>query len=214
MKKEVPSKNTQKIKPDSLEDAAWKACLSRCGEVIRPGARDGKTPRMQVLARTYLLPTAVTRLKLPSITLERAAAEQVIRSFPDPNERLRLAAADIERALQDEEYLEDIVAFQTMRVRFIALVSNVSYSTAAARLKKVGYSHTEPLWGEVRGAWGLPDTLREFNAIAAERFPAWLEEHQAKQNEKIRRILQMDADTRNVMGNLDGWDEEYEEDDD
>ena len=141
----------------------------QCGNVIRPGARDGKAPRLHVLARTYTLATAAQRLKLPLPVVKAAVHNKALLSFTDPQEIVRLPAAAVEAVNRNDESWEQIAAFVPMRIQHIALVSGLSDSTIRRRLEKAGLSRVKPLWGQVRSLWGLPNSLRQFEEIQKER---------------------------------------------
>ena len=149
--------------------AQWTTCLVQCGNVIRPGARDGKAPRLHVLARTYTLATAAQRLKLPLPVVKAAVHNKALLSFTDPQEIVRLPAAAVEAVNRNDESWEQIAAFVPMRIQHIALVSGLSDSTIRRRLEKAGLSRVKPLWGQVRSLWGLPNSLRQFEEIQKER---------------------------------------------
>ncbi len=152
----------------------WEACLELCGAVLRPGARDGHTAHLRVAARSYLLAAAAARLSLPESTLEAAVDARAIPAFHDPEGRLRLPAAAVEAAADDEDQREVVAAFQPVRVRDLALVSGLALGAVRGRLAKAGLSRAAPLWGQVRGQWGLPPTLRAFQTLAVTRREAWL----------------------------------------
>ena len=92
----------------------------------------------------------------------------------DPDNRVRIPAKAVEMAFMNENEWEKIAQSEIMKVRQIALVSGISYSAVRGRLRKAGFSASGPSWGQVRGLWGLPKKLKEFNAIVDERFPLWL----------------------------------------
>jgi hypothetical protein len=145
-----------------IPDEAWQPALDACGQMVRPGARDGVTRRAQVVARSYTLSNAAKRLGIRQSALERAIEAGWMSPLTDPEERVRLPAHEVESAISDDDYGEQIIGFETVLARDIALVSGLSYSTIRRRLKRLGTSASEPLWREVRGKWNLPDALWAF----------------------------------------------------
>ncbi|MBL8055639.1 MAG: hypothetical protein JNK29_03020 [Anaerolineales bacterium] len=141
--------------------------------MLRPGARDGQTAHLRVAARSYLLPAAAARLGLPESVLEAAVEAQAIAAFADPEGRPRLPAAAVEAAVSETGRREAVAAFQPVRVRDLALASGLALGAVRGRLARAGLSRTAPLWGQVRGQWGLPATLPEFRTQAAARRAAW-----------------------------------------
>ncbi len=150
----------QKLEVRHLYDEQWARMFASCGDVLRPDARDGKTNRMRVLARSYTVAKAAKRLGCSESTLEDAIRHQKITPFYDPDGHKRLSAQKIERAIADPEYEIQLTGLEKVKARQIALVSGVHYSTARSRLQREHLSTTQPTWAQVRGKWGLPDTLR------------------------------------------------------
>ncbi len=153
---------------------SWQDCRELCGNVLRPGAGSARTDRMIVLARTYTLETAAKRMELPGRTIAEAVRNKALASFTDPKGKTRILAAAVEAAMQKEEKWEHVAGYTHLRARQISLVSGLSYSSVRSRLKKAGLSMTDPVWKDVKGQWGLPDSLKRFDAIYQERFPTWL----------------------------------------
>ena len=148
---------------------AWEALLPQAGDVLRSDAQDGPTPKDQVLARTYTLRTAAKRLGAHVETLEHAIEAGHVASFVDPGGQTRFPAAIVETALSDPEMEALFTGFEPLSIRAIALVSGLRYSNIYNRLAVEGINRAAPTWGEVRGKWGLPDTLREFREILREK---------------------------------------------
>src|SRR5262245_44557378 len=73
---------TEAVKNRELE--AWDAALQAAGDVLRPDAQEGKTARMQMLARSYAIAPAAKRLGVRQQTLEQAVSEGYIATFTDP----------------------------------------------------------------------------------------------------------------------------------
>lgn len=175
-----------------ITDEMWQPALEMCGDHIRPGARDGKRRKTQVVARTYIVSTAAKRLGIKQETVEKAVSEGVLISFEDPEERIRIPAFLIEGLVEDPAALEYVTAFERVRTKEIALVSDVTYATAYRRLKKADIHTTQPEWGQVRGQWNLPDTLREFREILKVKATERRAERQARiaallEQERLRR---------------------------
>jgi hypothetical protein len=174
-KKYVSDQLAEKRK--AIEDE-WKELLKVTGDVVRPEAREGKSPRMKVVAHSYTFPQAAKRLRVREETLEQAVKQEKIISFTDPDQRRRFSAADIERAVNDPDYGMQITGFEVLKARDIALVCGVHYSTIRRRLDKAGINRLRPTWGEVHGRWELPDTLQDYKDRLRERYQEWREERQ------------------------------------
>src|SRR5258708_6556676 len=127
------------------ENERWQKYLSLCGDVLREGAREGKSTRMKVVARSYLPAMAAKQLGVKLRVFEQAVQQNAVSNFTDPDGRVRIPVAAVEAVLQDESLLEKIIAYEILRARHIALVSGVSYTTARNRLQKAGISRTEPM---------------------------------------------------------------------
>ena len=152
-----------------IEDEAWIPSLAACGDILRSGAKDGTTLRSQVVARSYTISRACKYLGIRKDTLDIAVKESVINIFIDPEGRARCPAAEIERAFNDQEYGERITSFEVLKVRTVSIVAGFSYSTIRRRLKKAKFSTIGPQWGQIRGLWGLPETLPEFYEILRQK---------------------------------------------
>ena len=157
-------------------NSSWQDCRELCGDVLRPGAGRAGTDRMFVVARTYTVETAAKRLELPGSVVMEASRNNALASFLDPAGKTRIPAAAVEEALKEQEKWERVAGYTRLKVRQISLVSGLSYSAVRNRLKKAGFNLTRPIWKDVRGKWGLPDSLKKFLVIYHERFPAWLED--------------------------------------
>ena len=158
--------------PDALE---WKACLLLCGDMLRPGAKIGDTDRKKVLARSYTDVMAAKRLNLPDKAIQNAILSKTIPSFVDPDHIQRIPAALVETAIGDDDAWEQIAGFTPLKVRLVSIVAGVSFTTLRNRLKKAGVNPADLQWKDVRGLWGLPVRLAEFNAIYQGRSIAWRE---------------------------------------
>lgn len=152
-----------------IKDEMWREALDESGDFVRPGAKEGSSLRSQVIARSYLLSAAAKRLGVHEETLIEAVEEGVIPAFIDPEEKLRLPADEVEAAYRDSAYSEQVAAFEEVRTRELAVVLGVSYSTIRNRLQRLEQNKRRPRWHDVRGKWGLPETLREFRKLLRER---------------------------------------------
>lgn len=158
---------------ERIGDDAWNESLQQSGEVLRPGAKDGKSARQQVVARTYTLSSASKRLGLRPETLEMAVKGKIIAAFQDPEGRLRLPADAVEGAYSIADYGEQIAAFETVRARDLALVAGVNHHTMRRKLQRANIKRSEPQWGQVRGQWGLPYSLPEYRELLKVRLEEW-----------------------------------------
>lgn len=156
-------------------EGEWQKLVPLCGEVMRPDGTHGKSGRLYVIARTYTAESAAKRLGFANGIIRAAVAGGDLPSFTDPDGKVRIPAAAVEEAANSEELRETIGGYTRLKVRQLSIVAGVSYSTFRNRLRRARLSVVEPLWREVRGMWGLPDTLKEFNEILEERYPVWLE---------------------------------------
>jgi len=156
-----------KTHPDPTTD--WLDCLERCG--VAPGLETGrgKTARRQVLARTYTLDAAARRLDLPIKALLGAVQAAAIVSFTDPEGRLRLPRQAVEAAGREVQTWERLAGFTPVPVGQLVLVTQLSEAELRTRLDQAGIGRGPTLWLQVRGKWGLPDSLRMFRAILKER---------------------------------------------
>ncbi|MBZ0288480.1 MAG: hypothetical protein K8I30_12760, partial [Anaerolineae bacterium] len=168
------------------ENEQWLALLPACGDVLREDAREGKTGRLQVVARTYTLPNAAKRLGVRERTMEQAVREGVVPVLFDPEGAQRIPAYIIETALNDIEYREQVAAYESLTARDISIVCDVTYPTARRRLQRAGIKKAQPQWGEVRGRWNLPATLSEFYALRKQRLDEWRAARDAERAEKER----------------------------
>lgn len=171
-----------------IKDEAWQMARDFVGDVLRPGARDGNTLRIQVIARSYTVNRAARQLGVSKDALDQAINTDSIPTFTDPEGKTRIAASFIEHTQENPEAMEFITAYETLKARDISLVSGVSYSTTRRRLGKSGISRTRPTWGDVRGRWELPNTYAEYRAILAVRLREWREQKAAERAEQERLL--------------------------
>jgi hypothetical protein len=156
-------------------DLAWQKLVPLCGDVMRPDGTHGKSGRLYVIARTYTLETAAKRLGFVPGVLRTAAASREIPSFADPEGKLRIPANAVEAAAGSPEMLEKIGGNTRLTAQQISIVSGIPEALVRDRLRKAHLSLADPLWKQVRGQWGLPTGLKEFQTLLAERTPAWQE---------------------------------------
>lgn len=170
------------------KDEIWRDARALCGETLRGGATDGKTLRAQVLARSYTFSRAAKQLGIKKETLRTAIEAGIVETFEDPEDRERLRAGDVDRALSDDMAFEEIAAFETLSVRDLALVVGISYSTMRRRLERVGVDRTQPTWGAVKGRWNLPDTLDAYRDQVEACIQAREAAKAAAEAERLRKI--------------------------
>jgi hypothetical protein len=168
------------------EDEKWLGLLDQTGDTLRPDARDGKSGRTQVIARSYTIQNAAKRLGVRERTLEQAILNKYIEAFTDPEGTRRLPAGAVEQAAAEPEINERITGYEVVSARDISIVAGISYVAARRRLQRAGISRTEPRWQEIRGKWGLPDTLQEFYRIRKERLAEWRAKREAERAEEQR----------------------------
>ncbi len=196
--KSADARKAQKVAAEAVKvpDEAWQAALRATGDTLRSGARDGDNRQSQVIARSYTLSSAAKRLNIRQTALEAAIQAGWITPFTDPEERVRIPAVDIENAITDPKYGEEIVGFEPVLARDIAIVSGLSYATIRRRLKRIDTMAGEPLWRDVRGKWNLPDTLWEFNEALRVRKEEQQALREAQLAEERRLLEEMRAEER------------------
>jgi hypothetical protein len=154
-----------------LMKKSWQECRDYCGDVLRPGASSASTDREIVITRTYTLESAARRLELPGRTIAEAVRNKALAAFTDPEGRIRIPAAAVEAAVHEQEKWEQLAGYTHVKARQISLVSGLSYVSVRRRLEKAGFSPTDPTWKDIRGSWGLPQSLKVFQAIHREHLP-------------------------------------------
>jgi len=93
----------------------WNKLLDLCGETIRPGAKAGKTSRMQVVSRSYRTQPAARRIGLPEKYLLAAIKQGIVPAFRDPDDRLRIPASAVDAFARHEELYEKLADFITLK---------------------------------------------------------------------------------------------------
>jgi hypothetical protein len=185
-----------------IKEEEWLPAREATGDVLRPGSQDGKTLHQQVIARSYSVTNAAKRLGAKERTIEAAIRAEKLPTFIDPENHVRIPAEKIEAAAADPELAAEITGSEQLQAREIALVASMSYSSVRYRLGKEKLSRTNPTWDQVRGRWGLPNTLAEFREILKikkaewrdERHDAYLEEQRLEQEQ-----LESDRQRRKVL---------------
>lgn len=168
--------------------SSWEKLLDKCGTTLRPGVKDGKSVRLQVLARTYTVGSAAQRIGVRQPTLERAIEEDRIEAFEDPEGRLRLPADAVEAAYNNPEYAEHITVYEPVSSNDLAIVLDTGFTTIRRRLQKIGIRRGEPRWGELRGELDLPDTYREFRAVLKEKTELFRTQRQEEREAENMRM--------------------------
>jgi hypothetical protein len=143
----------------------WNKVLDLCGDTIRPGAKAGKTSRMQVISRSYRTQPAARRIGLPEKYLLAAIKQGIVPAFSDPDNRLRIPASTVEAFATHEELYEKIADFIILKTRDLAVACGVHRSSMYRRLQKLGISTTSATWGEVKAHWELPATYALYQKV-------------------------------------------------
>lgn len=157
------------------DDDSWQKLMPLAGNVMRPDGTHGKSGRLYVIARTYTPESAAKRLGIPVSAVRSATANGELPSFRDPDGKVRIPAEAVENAAENEELLVKLTGAARVKLRDLAIVAGLPIALLRSRLRRQHISTTDPMWYEVRGQWGLPESLDEFNDILEERYPLWLE---------------------------------------
>lgn len=171
-----------------IDDSAWDEALAASGNVLRPGASDGANKRAMVLARSYSFKQATQRLGVRDSALHAAAREGRISVFTDPEGRLRVPAVEVEGAFKNPEYLEQITAFEGVKVSDIALATGISSVNIRRELRQYQINPIQPHWGDIRGLWDLPDTYSEYRDLLKTRRIEWRNEQRQQREDEDRRV--------------------------
>ena len=194
-------------------DGQWKKLLDLCGETIRPGARAGKTGRMQVISRSYRTQPAARSIGLPEKALLAAIERRIVPAFKDLDDRLRIAASTVDAFASQEELHEKIAGCIILKTRDLAVACGVHRSSMYRRLQKLGISTTRATWGEVRGRWELPATYTlyqkvlddHWRAIQRARNTAEEEEKQVLQERKAREKAEKSLLREQLIATFPDW---------
>lgn len=163
-----------------IPDEEWEESLKAAGDLMRVNAKEGKSNRVRTLANSYTVIAAAKRLGVKPETMEIAVDSHIIPSFTDPEGTVRISAQEVENAYNSPEYRERITENEPIRPKEIAIVTGLGYTAIRYRLKKANLNRGDPTWAEVRGRWGLPDTLREFRTTLKEKVEQRRAEVQAR----------------------------------
>ncbi|MBK8026856.1 MAG: hypothetical protein IPK19_37095 [Chloroflexi bacterium] len=166
------------------------------GEVPRPDMEDGKSNTARVIARSYSLEAAARRLTVGIDVLKQAIRDGQLEPFTDPKGKRRIPAAQVEAICIDEDLHEAIAAQEKISPRGIALVCGLSDTSIQGRLARENLSTSAPTWAEVRGKWGLPQTLREYRALHRQRKHEWVEEQRRRREELLDRMRRAEEEER------------------
>lgn len=145
-----------------VPDSAWLPLLELVGDVLRPDAVEDDSNESKVIARSYSIKRGAKRLSLTPETIEHAVNDDLLIAFSDPEGKKRIPAYQIEQAIADDVYFEQIASYETIRTRDLAIVEGVNYATIRRRLRRMGLKYGDPQWGTVRGHWNLPTTYTTF----------------------------------------------------
>jgi hypothetical protein len=157
----------------AVKDEDWLALYETVGEVLRPGAEEGKSYRKHVHNRSYTTTSAAKRLGIRVRLLERALKQRLFTAFNDPEGSDRIPAYQVEAFITDPARLEDLLALETVKLQEIALFLNVSSDTMRRRLRRANIDTQEPRWGLVRGKWDLPHSFIDFRTQLTPKIEAW-----------------------------------------
>jgi hypothetical protein len=192
-----------------IPDSAWTALLAQAGDQTRPGARRPKTPRGELLARTYTTAGAAKRLDLHADTVEDAAESGLLTTILDPEGVMRFPVAEIERLLRDEAHYDQIAALEAVDVRALALVLGIETSVLQHQLRRAHLPTREVTWGQVRNRWGLPERLPPFKEVLRDKLRARKAEREAadalrRQTAELERQRRADLRER-LVASFPAW---------
>ncbi|MEL6405199.1 MAG: helicase-related protein, partial [Chloroflexota bacterium] len=142
--------------------ATWEEALTLAGEVVRLDGNDGDTAEKRAIARTYTVNRARRYLDLHKTTLSIAIDNGHLSAFIDPHGNMRIPAGEVERLLQDTADFEQIAEMERISVYDLADALGVRKNEARKRMRKHGLEIKKAHWYQMRGTWGLPETLAEF----------------------------------------------------
>ena len=180
--------------PEPITEATeqlWQEAMQAAGDVIRPGAKDKENPGWpeKLNVRTYTLNAARKRLNVGRYAMDQAVATALLPIFADPTGETRISAAIVETILADDARYEQIVANESVEPRELAEVLDMSYSAIRRRLDQAGV-RGQPRWNQVRGQWGLPESLQAFYKVLHERRTQ--EKEEKKKRVQERRVRERD----------------------
>lgn len=180
----------------------WSKLLDLCGEIIRPGAKAGKTGRMQVISHSYRTQPAAKRIGLPEKALLAAIEQEIVPAFRDPDDRLRISASTVDAFATQEELYEKIAGFIILKTRDLAVACGVQRSSMYRRLQKLGISTTRATWGEVRGRWELPATYALYQKVLDDN---WRAIQEARNHQKVREEAEKNLLREQLIATFPDW---------
>ena len=155
-----------------IPDEWWQPLLELCGTTMRPGAREAKTARSQVLARTFLPEDAATVLNVALVILESFIHAGRLSSFVDPAGRTRIPVEAIDAITSDSVKYNTLFASEQVTLRELADFFSTKPATIGQRLGNGARNPSAKVhWGlAIRRLWPNSDapTLDVFRAQAAE----------------------------------------------
>ena len=179
----------------------WEKLLDLCGETMRPGAKAGKTGRMQVVSRSYRTQPAARRMGLPEKALLAAIEQGIVQALRDPDDRLRIPASTVEAFATQEELSERIAGFIVLKTRDLAVACGVHRSSMYRRLQKLDLSTTRATWGEVRARWELPAYYARYQKVLDDNWRA-IQEARKAAGEERQRLLQAEIAREAAENNI------------
>lgn len=187
-----------------IPDEAWQIALDQCGDTIRRDQRKqiDNTYQSQVIARSYTLQDALNKLRLKKTTLEQAIIRNLITTFVDPENQIRLPAYEVDAILGDDRRLEQITALQRVKVDEIMLAQGVPPEVVKKWLVQAGLDLYRVTWGDIRGRWGLPHDYEAFREQIRQREETHRQDRRKRreeQREKIRETRRQERDRQREL---------------
>jgi ATP-dependent RNA helicase SUPV3L1/SUV3 len=174
----------------NIPDEAWQLALDECGSILRKGMRDDtSTIRTRVLARSYTLDAASSRLNLRRKTLEAAISANLISAFIDPEGVQRIAAHEVHHVMEDDKRYEEIALHEIIAPEEIATALQIELSQVNQWIQEARIPKTRITWEKIRGQWNLPKSLRKFRAQLEDVRQAIKRAAQRARSEERRRRL-------------------------
>ena len=175
----------------------WQVALEQAGDMLRPDSNDGESAMKQTIARSYTVNRARHRLNLNKGTIEQAIKDGILSSFIDPENNERIPAEEIERAIGSVEFYEQVATTERVQPRDIADALDMKPTNVRKRLKGGNVDHNKPEWGQLRGRFGLPNTLNEFRKLIDDNREARRRQQREKrETERRRKVEKKEAERR------------------
>lgn len=169
-----------------IPDELWLEALQSCGDTLRKGApTKEETLRDKVLARSYTFNAALNILNIRKSSFEVAVKNGLFTPFTDPEKQIRVPAQQVESAVVNADIMEQIHAHERIFLDDLAVIYLTDIGDIRKRLKAAGITSPKPEWHEVRGLWGLPQSLREFRLLV-----------QKSKDEKRKLLRQKNTDRK------------------